>query len=137
MPLDPARVQDTRAWLRRASYDLEAAGIDMAAERPLLGDAVFHCQPAAEKALKALLTWYDAPFRRTHDLLEIGAACVEIDATLEDVVRPAGVLTRYAWVFRYPGEPEEPSRAETEEAIALARAVYDAVLQRLPPEARP
>jgi HEPN domain-containing protein len=34
----------------------------------LFGAAVFHCQQAAEKALKGFLAWHDTPFRKTHDL---------------------------------------------------------------------
>jgi HEPN domain-containing protein len=52
------------------------------ADPPLLADVVFHCQQATEKALKALLTWHDRAFRKTHNLVELGEACVEIDAAL-------------------------------------------------------
>lgn len=40
----------------------------------------------------------------------------------------------YAWKFRYPGEPEEPSREEAEISIALAREVHDAIASLLPQE---
>ena len=53
-----------------------------------------------------------------------------------DPVRAEG-LTPYAWIFRYPGESEEPSRDEAEQALAIAREAYEAVLSRLPSEARP
>jgi hypothetical protein len=46
-------------------------------------------------------------------------------------------LTEYAWKFRYPGELEEPSRHEAEEAFEVAREVYAAVRARLPKEALP
>jgi HEPN domain-containing protein len=134
---DPALVQDTRAWLTRAYRDLQAAEHDMKATPPLLGDAAFHCQQAAEKAFKALLAWRDVPFRRTHDLTELGAACVRVDASLQEVAEQAGPLTEYAWKFRYPGESEEPSVAETRRALALAREVYAAILARLPEEVQP
>lgn len=39
--------------------------------------------------------------------------------------------------FRYPGEPEQPTQEEAEEALALAREVYEAILTRLPKEIRP
>ncbi len=91
------RAADTRAWLARARDDLRGAEIDLAASPPLLGDAAFHCQQAVEKALKAFLTWHDRPFRKTHDLVELGAECVAIDATLEPHLRAAAPLTEYAW----------------------------------------
>ncbi len=137
MQLDPERVADTRAWLLKATNDLRAAETDLAATPPLLEDVLFHCQQAAEKAMKALLTWHDRPFRKTHDLGEIGGQCVEVEAELETVLRRAAPLTEYAWKFRYPGEPDEPSREEAEEALALARQVYVIVIARLPGEVRP
>ncbi len=137
MQLDPQRVADTRAWLMKARNDLRAAQTDIAASPPLLEDVLFHCQQAAEKAMKALLTWHDQPFRKTHDLVEIGGQCVEIDAELEPLLRHAAPLSEFAWKYRYPGESEEPPREEADAALALARQIYDAALARLPSEVHP
>jgi len=43
-------------------------------------------------------------------------------------------LTEYAWRFRYPGEPEAPTRDEAEEALEIARAAYRVLRDRLPAE---
>ena len=135
MDADTARLADTRGWLRRAAADLPGAEVDLAAAPPLIGDAVFQRQQAAEKALKAFLAWHDVPFRKTHDLAEIGQQCGTLDRSLEPLCRSAEGLMTFAWIFRYPGEPEEPP---VEDAIAaLARDVYHAVLSRLPGEVRP
>lgn len=133
-----ARIEDVCAWLRKADLDLRAAAHAMSApEAGLCSDAVFHAQQAAEKALKAFLAWHDVPFGKTHNLEELGRQCLALDATLQAFVDPAVPLTEYAWKFRYPGEPEEPTRAQTEEALAIARRLCEAVLARLPEEARP
>jgi HEPN domain-containing protein len=134
---DPIRIADTRAWLTRAASDLRGADLDLAADPPLLGDALFHCQQAVEKALKGLLAWHDVRFRKTHDLREVGGQVVEIHPSLEDLLRRAAPLTEYAWKYRYPGEPEEPERAEAEASLSLAREVYAQVLARLPGEVGP
>jgi HEPN domain-containing protein len=136
MPHDPARVSDTKSWLARAADDLEAAERLLKAPA-LFGAAVFHCQQAAEKALKGFLAWHDTPFRKTHDLEESGEACIAIDATLRETIERAIPLTEYAWKFRYPGEPEEPTREEAEDALAAARDVYAAIAALLPDEAKP
>ncbi|HWP28954.1 MAG TPA: HEPN domain-containing protein [Chloroflexota bacterium] len=134
---DPELVAETRAWLVRAAEDLREVEHDLIAAPPLLHGAVFHAQQAAEKAMKGFLTWHSRPFRKTHNLTEIGGLCVEVDPTLEARLRQAAVLTEYAWKYRYPGEPESPTREEAEGALGLARAVYEAVLARLPDEVRP
>jgi HEPN domain-containing protein len=137
MQPDPARVAETREWFAKAALDLRAAEFEFTAVPPLTADIAFHAQQLAEKALKGFLTWHDQPFRKTHNLVEIGQQCVAIDATLEDLARRAARLTEYAWKFRYPGEPVEPPPEEAQEALALAHEVYEAVLSRLPPEVRP
>ena len=137
MQPDAPRRADTRGWLRKAALDLRGAEIDLAATPPLTGDAAFHCQQAAEKAFKALLAWHDVVFRKTHDLAEIGQQCVTLDATLEPVCRRAERLTAFAWIFRYPGDAEDPPAVEIAEALGLAHEVYGAVLARLPAELRP
>jgi HEPN domain-containing protein len=134
MPHDAHRVADTRGWLLKAADDLRGAEVDLAAVPPLTGDAAFHCQQAAEKALKALLAWHDVPFRKTHDLAEIGQQCVALDVSLEPLCRRAEQLTTFAWIFRYPGDLEDPPVEEVVEALAVARDVHNAVRARLPTE---
>jgi len=137
MPADPVLVAETQAWLRKAALDLHAAEHDLTASPPLLADAVFHCQQAAEKTLKAFLMWHNTPFRKTHSLEEIGEQCLDIDPTLRNLLDRAVPLTEYAWKFRYPGEHEEPPWEEADEALAIAREVFGSISSRLPQATRP
>jgi HEPN domain-containing protein len=134
---DPTRVADTVAWLSKAKQDLRAAEFELTAKPPLTADIVFHSQQVAEKAMKGFLTWHDRPFRKTHNLVEIGQQVADLDPELEPLLRRASALTEYAWKFRYPGELEEPTQEETEAALGIAREVFDAILARLPNEIRP
>lgn len=129
-----ARAAETRSWLAKAAKDLEAARHDFLAEPPLLEDIVFHSQQAVEKSLKALLTWHGRVFRKTHNLIELGEVCCQIEVSLEPLLRQAAPLTEYAWKFRYPGEPAEPSSEEATDAVELAGLVFRAVTALLPPE---
>jgi HEPN domain-containing protein len=131
---DPEKLSECRAWLNRASADIDSAAILLDA-RP--DSALFHCQQGVEKSWKAFLFWHDTPFRKTHNLRELGEACVALDNSLEQLSRSAEELTQFAWVFRYPGEPEEPDRKEAEQALGTAREVFQAVVARIPMEARP
>lgn len=104
MVSDDARTEDVRAWLRKAELDLRVAAHEIsAAESGLWSDVVFHAQQATEKALKALLALHDVPFRKTHNLEELGRQCVVVDSTLETLADHAAPLTEYAWKFRNPG----------------------------------
>lgn len=103
MPPDLLLVADTKAWFAKAANDVRAAEHEFTAVPPLLGDIVFHCQQAVEKAVKGFLTWHDRPFRKTHSLEELGEQCLEIDSTLKSLVDRVVPLTEYAWKSRYPG----------------------------------
>jgi HEPN domain-containing protein len=132
MLLDPARLAEARAWLTKAANDLRAGNHDLTSIPPLTDDIVFHAQQAAEKAMKAFLSWHDQPFRKTHDLAEIGRLCTAIDVSLEALLKRAADLTVFAWAFRYPGDAESPTLEEARGVLALAQEVFEAVSARLP-----
>jgi len=76
---DPKRAEICQ-WLVKARHDIESANV-LAAHPHLLRDtAVYHCQQAAEKALKGYLTWVDSPFQKIHDLTALLAQCSRHDA---------------------------------------------------------
>lgn len=133
MPADDARLEDARAWLDKAALDLRAAELLVgASDAGLLGNAAFHAQQAAEKALKAFLAWHDEPFRKTHSIEELRKACVAIAPELATAIDGAVPLTEYAWKFRYPGDAGEPTPEETERALESARALVRAIEAHLP-----
>jgi HEPN domain-containing protein len=133
MEPDPVLVSNTREWLLRAKEDLDNAQHDLTATAPFVRDALFHCQQVVEKAMKALLTWHDSAFRKTHNLEELGELCTRIDGTLAAAVENVTPLTEYAARFRYPGAPWEPTLLEAQESIELARTFVRTILERLPP----
>ena len=137
MSPEAGRADEAREWMSKVASDLRGASIDLAAEPPLVEDALFHCQQAVEKSLKAFLAWSDLPFRKTHSLEELGRQCCGIDAGLEKVVDEAIPLTEYAWAFRYPGAPPTPEPAEGKDALDIAVRLVGAIADRLPREAVP
>jgi HEPN domain-containing protein len=136
MQHDPELVAETRGWLDRAMEDLAVARHVLFTDPPFIGAALFHAQQAAEKATKAFLTWHARPFRKTHDLAELGERCAAVDPSLEPILRRAAPLTEYAWRFRYPGAPVRPTRREADDAVELAAGVLGAIVARLPAEVR-
>jgi len=132
MPQDPVRAADTRAWLEKAAMDLRSADADLGVSPPIVGDALFHCQQAIEKALKAFLTWHDRPVRKTHDLGQLGTHCVALDQTLESLLLRSAPLTEYAWKYRYPGDLDDPKPEIARQALALATEVVESMSLRVP-----
>jgi len=82
--------------------------------------------------MKSFLTAHDRPLRKTHDLDQLATVCVEIDASLLQVLDRSRDLSVFAWEFRYPGDSEVPSEAETKTFLTIAKEVYESVLSRLP-----
>jgi HEPN domain-containing protein len=137
MPADPIRLAACTAWLRRAADDLRMAGFAVAADPPLAEQALFHAQQCAEKAMKAFLAWHDRRFGKTHDLVELGKACVTIDPALREAVEEAESLTSYAVAARYPDFSAAEAEHEPAAAISIAGSLLAAVTARLPAEVRP
>jgi len=132
MEPDPELVDETQNWLVKAGRDLRAARLANGAAPPLRDISVFHAQQAAEKALKAFLTWHERPFAKTHDLEELRDACIAIEPALRQSLLGIGILSEYAVRVRYPGESSEPPAEEAEKALRLAQSVFDATTRLLP-----
>lgn len=131
-PDDRVRRDLAWQWLLRAEEDLAACRILAGEELHVRGAVGFHAQQTAEKLLKALLTWHQIEFPKTHDLtvlLDLVAACdSELAATLADLDE----LTQYAVVTRYPGDHPQLTSEATKRAVALAVSARVAVLGALP-----
>ncbi len=110
------------AWLEKAERDLASAARLLDGTPPYLDTAVYHCQQAGEKALKAFLAARGQPPRRIHDLVLLIDACVELDASFSPP---------YGTTFRYPGDTAEPLLADALEAIDCANQLLDHVRMAL------
>jgi HEPN domain-containing protein len=130
---------EARAWLDKAWRDLETARRCASGQPPFYDIAVYHCQQAAEKAVKAFLVHHRKPYEKTHDIEVLVDIASEVDATFRRLAEAADVLTPYATRFRYPNATfaVEPLPVEYDEAWQHARAVYEFVLALFPPPARP
>ena len=119
-------------WLTKADHDLRSARRLYTDSPPLLDTAAYHCQQAAEKTLKAYLSLYDVPFRKTHLLVPLLTECEVLDAGFDVLAEAAEALTPFATAFRYPGDALDPEDSDVAEAIELAEAVVAFVLTRIP-----
>ena len=134
MSPDELRDRETRDWLTKAAGDLASAVLLAGASQE--DNSLYHCQQTVEKSLKAILVWHGQPFRRTHDLEEIGKACAALDESIRPIAEEADALTDFAWRARYPGNPYVLEDGKMAAMLDLAARVFAEVQTRLPAGAR-
>ena len=120
--------KEAAKWLRQAAKDRNAARVLVGPEP---SRSVFHSQQAAEKAIKAFLAFHQIPFRKTHDLADLGSQCATVDPSLEAILREVADLTDYASAFRYPDAPYEPDADEAARALAAATELSEEIRRRV------
>jgi len=88
-------------FLRKAAQD--EALVDAVMESDAVSDEVigFHCQQAAEKMLKALLSDLGAAFHKTHELGALMDALARSGAPLPGEFENLDMLTPFGAVYRY------------------------------------
>ena len=128
-PPEDAKLRIIHEWRRKADDDLAVAERLLADDESSFFNAItFHCQQAAEKYLKALLTCWDIEFPKTHMLARLIALVEQRDAALASSLMDAVGLTPYGVELRYPGDRPDTSPDEAREAVKLVRLVRDVVL---------
>jgi len=130
--MDEPKIHEIKQWILKADHDFMSAERLLAGDPPLRDTAVYHCQQAAEKILKAYLTLWDAPFQKVHTLSVLIDQCEKFDQSFQQIRAAADILTPYATAFRYPGDLLEPEPADADEALLLARKVIDFVTAKMP-----
>jgi HEPN domain-containing protein len=135
--MDDAVRDEVRGWLLKAAHDLASARKLAAEPDPYLDTAIYHCQQAAEKAVKGWLTFHSVRFDKTHDVRDLIAQAAETDSRFNTWLEAGQVLTPYAAAFRYPDEPLMPDRAEFDEAFRHAEGLLVFTMSTLPADVLP
>ena len=123
------RADVVRGWLRKASSD--AAAVESLLKGGNLDAACFHAQQAAEKYLKAFLTYHVRQFPFTHNLAELVDLCATVDTSFRSLASDLARLTPYAVELRYD-DAFAPSREVAQQARDSALRAREFVLGRLP-----
>ena len=95
------RLEQANLFLRKATQD--EALLDEVGESTNVCDEVFgfHCQQAAEKLLKAVLSAAGGTFPRTHDLAMLLGSLSEAGVRLPPEFDAIDALTPFGSVYRY------------------------------------
>ncbi|MEN6644487.1 MAG: HEPN domain-containing protein [Armatimonadia bacterium] len=126
-----ARRELAQAWLDKATQDLSAAEVLNQDQEAFSEVILFHCQQAAEKALKAFLQWADVRPPRTHDLILLLGLCVDLKPQFEELAEPCQALQALAVDPRYPVEASDADFLPPDEATQHAHHVLDYVISAL------
>ncbi len=132
-----AKAQLVHSWLLKAKHDLASAHVLAASSPPLLDTAIYHCQQAAEKAVKGYLVFCEQEAERVHDIEVLIRSAMSCDQRFTAWVDVGIELTPYARLYRYPGPAAEPTQKQFDRAISAAEGLYKFVLSMLPPEMQP
>jgi|GEM_PF-439659 len=132
--MHPAKRKLLQAWITKAKRDLLGAQ-QLAPNLPDL--AIYHCQQAAEKALKSIFVLHDLEPGKTHNIdtliREVSVFHPELRARLDE----ARYLSEYNQTYRYPNDPSEdlvPTPGELKKAFSVAINIYRDVTGILPQE---
>jgi HEPN domain-containing protein len=137
--MDDPKSELVQAWLVKAQTDLIAARRLAVGNDPLWDAAVYHCQQAAEKAVKGYLVFSDRRFKKIHDVEDLVVMAEECNNRFSAWHDAAKLVTPYAQAFRYPAEESqfEPDQHKYVAAEQAAAGLFAFVCSLLPEEARP
>jgi HEPN domain-containing protein len=135
--MDEARRRLVQGWLIKAQHDLATARKLAQDPSPLLDTAIYHCQQAAEKAVKGFLACHDQTVVKTHDVRFLVNQALAFEPGFEEWLEAAECVTPYATAYRYPDEVLEPEEGEFETARDAAAGLVAFVLRMLPEEVHP
>jgi HEPN domain-containing protein len=123
-----------REWLIKADNDARSAKALSLLTPPILDTAGYHCQQAAEKALKGLMLFHHLPLTKTHNLTLLVGNISVVEPHIMVWLPAAQYLTPFATLFRYPagGGNNDPTPAEFSQALSAATDIIAFVHSVLP-----
>ena len=122
-------MQEHDRWLKIVDQDLKSAKGLLKLE--IFSTATYHCQQAAEKALKAYLVFKKHGSIKTHDLVKLIVRCSQFDKTFETLYDDAEYLNPFATKFRYPTEFDIPDFQDAENAIRQTQKIVNFIRKKI------
>jgi HEPN domain-containing protein len=133
MRRDAEEIKLVKDWLRFAEENLLLAHSGMGENFSPFHTICFLCQGSAEKYLKAFLIWNGWELKKTHDLVDLLAYCIDYDSGFENFKEECLLLNEYITEGRYPGDLpfERITENDAKEAIEAAGKIEDYVLEKI------
>ena len=119
-------------WLKKAVEDIDVSEHLLSTDALFPNAVAFHAQQAAEKFLKAYLTWHQVEFPKTHDIDTLLDLVETVDPERANSLRDTIVLTLYGVEVRYPGDRPVVSKEDARSAVGMAVKIRESVSKALP-----
>ena len=116
-----------RSWLIKAKNDIVSAKQILLLDNGPIDTPCFHAQQAIEKSLKALLTYHDVLFPKTHDLVSLLDLSLTYTTELRKYKEEFAKMSSYAIEIRYVADSLEPLKEEAIKALDIAEKVYSLI----------
>ncbi len=114
-------------WFFHAYEDLLAAKL-LIDDNRLLGPAIFHCQQAIEKSLKAFMLFKTRRLLDGHNLTWLCKQAAMLDSGFTKWIGKSTLLNRFYIETRYPADiPEDITRSLAEEILEATNEMMDFV----------
>lgn len=130
-PPEQSKRELVQQSMDKAADDFGLAGYLLQEDSPYQEAICYHAQQAAEKQLKALLTWHDIQFPKTHDMETLLGLAEAAHPGISGSLGPSVALSAYAVELRYPDNRFEVDARTAEEAVRLASLVRERIVELL------
>ena len=121
MPAPDPLITLLREWLAKADNDLKTAAHTLKLGADCLTDTVcFHAQQCVEKYLKALLTYHQVEFPKTHNIQRLLILVSGANREGAEALNGARWLGPFGVDIRYPGDGAEMLPGDEVKAIEIA-----------------
>ncbi len=114
-------------WLRKADLDFNTV-VRLGPEEAFRDVVAFHAQQSAEKYLKALLTFHQIEFPKTHELRHLLGLLREAEPQLALALSDVRWLEPFGVEIRYPADRPDTVPGDEVRAHELAARVRAAVM---------
>lgn len=133
MTRDAEEIKLVKDWIRFAEENLLLAHSGMEEDFSPFHTICFLCQGSAEKYMKAFLIWNGWELKKTHDLVDLLAYCIDYDPGFENFKEECLLLNEYITEGRYPGDLpfENITEQDANEALEAADKIEDYVVEKI------
>ena len=127
-------VRKVLTWLEYAEDDLRAAEVSLSLKSNIpYRIIVFHSQQCAENYIKAYMVFHSIDFPYTHNISTL-IELLEPVIDLNEKLKTAKELSKYAVAIRYPTEYLKINKTEAVRSIRIASKVKQMILNLLQKE---